>query len=496
MTTFGLTDQGLIIKRLEDVKDEIDEAAQAVFGEGINLLPTELFGEYQGIIAEREATLWELLEIIYFSFYPATAKGTSLDNVVTITAIERLEATKSTAFATATGVFGTLIPGGSIVSVDGNPDARFVTTEDFTIGAGTDEVQLIEFDTVPDSGDFTLIFDGDETVSIAWDDTAGDVQTALNNLSTLSGVTVLGDFTVGFSVTFSGADGQQPQPMLQIGENNLLDGVTPVNISFTETTPGVLPNVVMTMEAETAGSVAAPAGSLTVIETFVAGWDSVTNVEDAVIGKDVETDAQLRLRRDETLAAPGNATTDAIFSALAEIDEVDDVKVYHNPTQFVDAEGRDPHTIQPIVLNGDDDVIAQTIWDTAPGGIELIGTTEIEIVDSQGIVQIVRFSRPIDVDIWIEIDLTTELGFPEGGADTLRDFIVSYCNEKFRIGDDIIVFGTDSIASAIADSDVVGIIDYEIRIGTSALPTLDDNVIIAFDEIGDFDTSRTLVTVL
>jgi uncharacterized phage protein gp47/JayE len=494
--TFGLTDQGFVPKRLQDVKAEIEDAARTVFGPAINLLPTELMGEFIGIVSLKASEGWEAGESIYNSFYPATAKGTSLDNVVSITGIERLGATKSTAVAVATGTETTLIAAGSVVSVDGNPDARFVTTEDFTIGPGTDEVQQIDFSAVPTSGTFTLIFDGDETVTIAWDDTAGDVQTALNNLSTLSSVTVAGDFTAGFAVTFAGTDGQKQQPLISLGDNSLVNGVDPVEVTFSETTLGVLPNVEVTLEGETAGSVQAPSGSLTVIETVTPGWDSIVNAEDAVVGKDIETDAALRLRRDLTLSAPATGTVDAIRAKILEIEEVDDAAVYHNPTQTTDAEGRPPHSIDIIVLNGDDTVIAEAIWSVAPAGIELLGNTSVPILDSQSMVQNIKFSRPNEVNIWIELDLTTDNNFPSDGATVLRDYIVSYCNDKFKIGDDVIVFGTDSIASAIADSDVAGIIRYEIRIGSSASPTLDDNIIIAFDEIGDFDTSRVTVTEL
>lgn len=496
MTTFGLTDQGLVIKRLEDVKAEIEEALKTILGPGINLLPTELLGQMVGIFSEREAQLWELTEIVYNSQYPDTAKGTSLDNVVAITAIERLEATKSSAIATATGDEATVIPQGSVVSVNGNPDARFVTIAPYTIGPGTDEVQEITFDDVPDAGDFTLIFEGDETGPINFSDTATDVQNALNALSNLSTVTVTGDFTSGFVVTFAGLDGDQPQELIEVGDNTLTASAVAVDIDITETTPGVLPNVEITLEGETAGAVQAPAGTLTVIEGVVAGWDSVTNAEDAVIGKEIETDAELLIRRALSLSAPATATIDAIRAAILEIDEVEDVAAYHNPTQVIDSEGRPPHSIDIIVLDGDDDEIAETLWERAPAGIELLGSTTVEIIDSQGFPHDIKFSRPTDVNIWLEIDLTTDNFFPTGGETLLRDFIVQYATDTFKIGDDVVVFGSDSIASAIADSDIPGIVDYEIRIGTAMSPTLDDNIPIAFDAIADLDTSRTTVTVL
>jgi len=496
MTTFGLTDQGLVIKRLEDVKAEIESGLQTVLGVGINLLPTELLGQIVGIFSEREALIWELMEVVYNSQYPATATGTSLDNVVAITAIERLAATKSTAVGVATGTQGTIITSGAVVSVNGNPDARFVMTGPFTIGPGTNAVQDIDFSAVPDSGDFTLNFDGDETASIPFGSSAAFVESALETLTTITSVTVTGNFTTGFTITFDGGDGQQPQNLITVGTNTLLLVATPVVITITNTTTGVLPNVECTLEAETAGAVQAPSGSLTVIETVIAGWDAFANAEDAFVGNEIETDAELRLRRDQTLGASATATLNAIYSKLREIDEVEDAAVYHNPTQVTDGDGRPPHSIQAIVLGAEDEIIANALWDVSPAGIELLGTTTFTITDSQGFAQDIKFSRPIDVNIWIEIDLTTDGNFPIDGDTALRDFVVTYCTTNFKIGDDVIVFGSESIASAIADSDIEGITDYVIRVGTTVSPTLDDNVVNAFDEIGDFDTSRTTITIL
>lgn len=63
---------------------------------------------------------------------------------------------------------------------------------------------LVEFDTVPDEGVFQLSYGGNPTADIDFDATAADVQTALRLVAGLSAVTVSGDFTVGFTITFVG----------------------------------------------------------------------------------------------------------------------------------------------------------------------------------------------------------------------------------------------------------------------------------------------------
>src|SRR3989304_3338015 len=133
MAEFGLLPRGFSIKRWTDIKAEIESSLRTIFGVGINLLPTELLGEIVGIISEREALVWELAQAIYNSQYPDSANGISLDNVVAITGIKRLEATKGTGSGIAYGDLGTVIPAGSVISVSGNAAARFVTVIDNTI---------------------------------------------------------------------------------------------------------------------------------------------------------------------------------------------------------------------------------------------------------------------------------------------------------------------------------------------------------------------------
>lgn len=110
-----------------------------------------------------------------------------------------------------------------------------------TLIAAVDEVQHIAFSAVPDSGNWSLDFDGQVTASLAFNANAAAVQTALNDLSNLSGVSVSGDYTAGFNVTFAGADGAKDQSMLVVASNTLTAAAASVTITISETTKGVSP---------------------------------------------------------------------------------------------------------------------------------------------------------------------------------------------------------------------------------------------------------------
>lgn len=107
--------------------------------------------------------------------------------------------------------------------------------------AGTDEVQSLAFPFVPDSGTFVLLFSSQSTSPLPFNVTPLQLQTVLNNLSNLSGVTVTGSVTLGFIITFAGADGKQNQPLLSVINNTLAAASAPVTIAITVCQEGASP---------------------------------------------------------------------------------------------------------------------------------------------------------------------------------------------------------------------------------------------------------------
>jgi uncharacterized phage protein gp47/JayE len=168
-------------------------------------------------------------------------------------------------------------------------------------------------------------------------------------------------------------------------------------------------------ECTRTGPVACNAETLTVIVTPVIGLKSVINPTDAILGTNEDTDAELRERREKELRATGSGTVDAIGADVQDI-EVDGAKpvlettVLENDTDAVDGNGLPPHSLEVLVWDGpaadtDNDIIAQTIWDSKGGGIQLVGNTSGEAVDRLGVTRVVPFSRPDLIPIKIRVTL-------------------------------------------------------------------------------------------
>jgi uncharacterized phage protein gp47/JayE len=166
---FGLTPQGFEIMRQQDIISAINQQLQATFGQNINLGAESVLGQIVGIFSEREALIWELIEAVYVSQYPAGAEGTSVDNILALNNLRRLAATPTKTAADPVtfsngitlyglvlrGTAGTVIPSGSIIQTTATPPLQFTTDNNLTISAATNAVQSLFFNNTPTMGSFT-----------------------------------------------------------------------------------------------------------------------------------------------------------------------------------------------------------------------------------------------------------------------------------------------------------------------------------------------------
>lgn len=99
-------------------------------------------------------------------------------------------------------------------------------------------VQKITFSTVPTAGTYVLNHGVDATAAIDWNDNAAAVQVELRLLPGFGAITVAGDTSVGFTVTFTGVSG--PVTPLTVTNNSLTDVDTlDVTLTIVTTIPGV-----------------------------------------------------------------------------------------------------------------------------------------------------------------------------------------------------------------------------------------------------------------
>lgn len=127
-----MSSSGFAIKRLPEIKTELEAEVRSIVGADATLLPDSVEGQLISSFALIYSELWEALEQVYSAFNPNSVTGQALDNLVFLNGLTRLPSAPSNVVLTLLGLDTTVVPAGSIVShsVSG---AEFVTEVEVTI---------------------------------------------------------------------------------------------------------------------------------------------------------------------------------------------------------------------------------------------------------------------------------------------------------------------------------------------------------------------------
>jgi uncharacterized phage protein gp47/JayE len=663
--TFGLTPYGFNAKRLADIKQELENAFIAQFGD-INTDPQSVSGQIIGVFSKSFADIWENLEEVYFSQYPNSASGVSLDNVVQLNGISRLPATQTSVVATCDGAEGSYVPFNSLARINLTNETFYaltggtitrsnadivkiqvdsVTTQQYTVVLSNQSfihsLPTITFSNIGAifvaSNSIVVTLNGVQLAAVPYNtssnQTLADLATAIqafdSSLSctasatnpdiieitpltgknvTVNSISITGGATqASYVVTYRAPANQNAitsalTALINVGTPSWLC-VDHMDGTFTITANdpslpfscnvGVNLSVIyqaspIIFVAENFGPVACPIGTLTTIVTPIAGWNSINNVQAGVTGRFIETDAELRIRRQNSIKLLGLATVEAIRSRLLQqvlgvtsalvfenrtlqqepilivfadvfnsgdtisvtYDTINTFTVPFNTNQAttmtdlvnafeaipevlsashggsgdktvtilmrilevitvnsvttdVSAQtasikgGRPPKSFEAIVEGGSNNDIANKIWQTKPAGIQTFGNTSATITDSQGNSQVIYFSRPTPIYVWVQVALTlyTEESFPTNGLQSVAEAINNYGN-SLGVGVDVLF---QRVLAQIFQ--VPGIASGNMQIASTALATNSpsfstSDITVGDNEISIFDLQRISVTVV
>ncbi|PNQ08772.1 hypothetical protein A9R11_25885 [Klebsiella pneumoniae] len=241
--------------------------------------------------------------------------------------------------------------------------------------------------------------------------------------------------------------------------------------------------VVATATCANSGAVAAVAGSVNGINTPTRGWASVTNPLAATVGVAAETDAELRVRQSQSVALASLSPFDAVDGAIANVEGVTRHKLFENDQEVTDSNGLPPHSISAIVEGGDATEIANTIRSVKGQGVSTYGTTSVIVTDKYGNPYTIRFSRPIDVPVYVSITLKALTGYSSEVGDEIKAAVASYIN-SLAIGDSVLLSRVYSPANlgVVSGGNARYYDIMELLIGRSADDVAAANLVVAYDE--------------
>jgi len=657
---FGLTPQGFKIKRLPDIHAENQNLLLAAFGE-INLDPQSIFGQLIGVISKVEADIWENMQDVYFSQYPNSAEGISLDNVVQLNAITRLAAQQTNVTAVCSGLEGTLINQGALARI---PDtgAVFFCQKDTFITRSNAAMATIQVSAAAPQAYTAIINNQALTYSLPIITFTGSFVIGNSIVVTLNGTTLpavpfdtdnnqtLADIAAMIATNPSVASAIPTNPNIisitpNLGMSVVINSIvitggasqptyaisfaTPTTNAISQNLTGLInaaiPTVIatdlmgslsivandpdvpfsisvgtnlsisaqsspVTFLSQDFAPIAAPVNTLVEILTPISGWNSINNPKAGVTGRFIETDSELRIRRNNSIRLLGAGTVESIRARLLQqVPGVTSAFIFENRTmtqepidivlnqdlvtgnvitivfntiqilpivtfatshldtmnaiaivlanqpqiasavvggpanrtitmsmieavevtittfsvsggasqaQAVFKGGRLAKSFEAVVEGGSDADVANKIWLTKPAGIQTFGNTSFTITDSQGEQQVINFSRPTSIYIWVTVALTLypEETFPPNGQDLVASAINTYGND-LGIGVDVLlqrvlaqIFTVPGIASGVMQIAATNGPGDSPLYGTADIP-------IQENEIAVFDLSRITVTV-
>ena len=229
-----------------------------------------------------------------------------------------------------------------------------------------------------------------------------------------------------------------------------------------------------------------PAGTINEIDNPIVGVDDVTNPEAFTGGRDAERDEMFRERYDRVISLGGASTISSIESSLLNEDDIIYAQVEENDSMST-IDGIPPKSIAPFVYGGEEQRIAEIIFNTKAGGIRSFGDIEKTVLDSRGNGHTIGFSRPDEVEIFINANLTTNVDFPADGHEQIRTAILKYIGgvdedtteyTGLGLGQDVIYTQLIGLCHTVG-----GVIDVDLEISTNGSEYIKSNIAIATREV-------------
>jgi hypothetical protein len=451
---FGLTAAGFVRPSLADILEDTHEELEASLGVVLRKDPKAVLGgQIAGSMAKARDQDWGAMQTVHAGFDLRVSTGAALVGLGALHGVAPNPAQPSTGTEILTGDIGTTpLAGDSVTSLD--DQLRYQLTEDsaaFALASARGTSEVIAFGAVRSN--------------------SGHIYVAM---------------IAGTTGTGAGPSGTNALPVTE------LDGTVQWAFAGDGLAFASVP-----IASEEEGPIGGPSGSLTKIGSPRIGWLGCFNPEDVTVGRFEDSDEQLRVRIVAALGGANKATVEAVRSALANREEVTGVIVFENVEHDTDVDGIPGHALEPVITGPTGALVdaawAQTIFDVVGGGIKTYGTTSVMVADSEGIEHEIRFTRPVEVEVYVKASVVANRKlWPAAGADLAKAAILGY-GAAFVAGQDV---RHRAVGWSVSSAEIPGTLDVSVQLALVPITTeVPVNIPINLRQIADFDSARTSVVV-
>lgn len=441
MADYGLLPEGFVKMRLPEIRQNIINALNENLKskgitESVEVRPDSIMGLTIDTFAEREAALWEEMQMVYSSMYPSTAEGVWLDYAVSFMGMTRITKSKSRGYLALYGSIGTSVPRLSQFK-NGLTNTMWQSVEAGLISPrACADVSISPV--VADDFEYVVTIDDKEHSYTSPKFSSLDLvlRGLVSALSTNQDLDVSSNGAIVRAVLKTkvsmSVDVGQNLSLLNIGSQVLIESLDH-------------------------GRVEAGRGDINGIISLTNGLTKVSNLTAVSTGRAAESDDELRNRFFAGRSVIGRAVLPSFApNLLSNVHGVESAKVFHNVESEV-VDGRLPHSVHVIIEGGLDQEIAEEIYRITAGGIDTNGQIE-KVVDLGDGRERIRFDRPRYIYVWAKVKLEIqqedeELFPPDGFSAVKNDF--NDIGQRLGLGADVIgqrfycgIYKTDGIASA------------------------------------------------
>lgn len=256
-----------------------------------------------------------------------------------------------------------------------------------------------------------------------------------------------------------------------------------------------------TATALTKGPINPQNNTVIVIKTPTYGWTNVTNTGVVVVGAEPQTDEELHLEQQRATSNTAYRQIDAIYAGLLNVSGVEFARVYQNTGLTTDSRGIDAKSVAAVVVGGTNEDIANSIAKKSANINSFFGSTEVDITDNQGQVNKIKFSRPeeVEIDVEVNITITDSSQFPASTEDAkkqIKQNIVSYAQYNLQATEGFAP-GVDVIRTRLYTpvNEVLGFKINSLKIGKHSQGLSEADIDIAWNEVAIFKESNITVDI-
>lgn len=230
------------------------------------------------------------------------------------------------------------------------------------------------------------------------------------------------------------------------------------------------------------GPIGCAPNTVTRILQAIQGWETITNENAGILGRDVESRSDFEARRKNSVNIVGSSNIGSIRAAVLALTDVVDCYAYSNDT------GQDitigstnvpikAATIYVAVTGGDDKDIALAIFNKKSAGCGYTGNTNVTITypdyPDPAPTTTVTFQRPMATNVYFAVSIGNDGNLPTGIEDSIKKAIINRFDgadgsERVHIGQ---LIYASNYYSAITSLDESSLNILSLTVGLSENPT-------------------------